>query len=74
MGRKFLLTLIIAAVLGSMMLFALQQVGGQLEVVWGKQWGTAAIEIIDDIALDDQGHVYIAESGRNGHFYRQVRQ
>jgi hypothetical protein len=70
MGRKFLLTLIIAAVLGSMMLFALQQVGGQLEVVWGKQWGTAAIEIIDDIALDDQGHVYIA-GGTEGNLFGQ---
>jgi len=60
MERKFLFTFIIAAILGSMMLFALQKDGGQLEFVWGKQWGTAAMEVVTDIALDGQGHIYIA--------------
>ena len=58
--RNFWFTFVIAVALGSMMLFALQQDGSQLEIVWSKQWGTAAeTGSVDNIALDGQGNIYI---------------
>jgi len=60
MGRKFLFTFIIAFISVSVMLFALQQNSEQLKVVWGKQWGTEATELVTGIALDGQDNIYIA--------------
>ena len=60
MVRKFLFTFIIAFISVSVMLFALQQNSEQLKVVWGKQWGTEATELVTRIALDGQDNIYIA--------------
>lgn len=57
---KFWVALITTAVLLGMIVFAFQQSGGQLEVFWGKQWGTTAIEGALDLALDGKGNIYIA--------------
>lgn len=59
---KCVTAVVIAFALGCIMLFAFQQDGGQLEVVWGKQWGTKGLEVITALILDSQGHIYIAGS------------
>lgn len=47
--------------------------GGQLEViVWGRQWGTAAIDYVDGIALDGKGNVYISGC-TEGNLFEQNR-
>lgn len=53
-------TLTATAVLGGVVLIAIQQGGGQLEVVWGKQFGTIAMDSPDSVALDPQGNVCIS--------------
>lgn len=54
-----LVAVVMVAVLVGMILFTSQQDGRQLEVVWGKQWGTAGEDWLSEIALDGQGNIYI---------------
>ncbi len=57
---KVSITLVAIALWGGVMLFAFQQGGGQLEVIWGKQIGTSEEEGADDLTLDKKGNIYIA--------------